>query len=65
LPVQRVPARRVPRAGASLEMAAPRFAQMRRRVREFLDEIGVDPPMPVRHAVYQASYIRLFETMQG
>src|SRR5207302_7855339 len=36
-----------------------------RRVHEFLDEIGVDAPTPARHHVYQAGYIRLFETLQG
>jgi hypothetical protein len=43
-------------AGSSLDFAAPRFGAMRRRVHEFLAEIGVEARLPLRHATYRAAY---------
>jgi hypothetical protein len=51
--------------GSSLEFAAPRFGAMRRRVHEFLSEIGVEARLPSRHATYRAGYIGQFETIRG
>lgn len=52
-------------AGSSLEFAEPRFGAMRRRIHEFLSEIGVEVKLPAGHAAYRAGYIRLFEAIRG
>jgi hypothetical protein len=38
---------------------------MRRRIAEFLSEIGFERPLPARHDVYRARYLELFQAMQG
>ncbi len=52
-------------AGASLEFAGPRFGAMRRRVHEFLSEVGVEARLPSRHAIYCAGYGGQFETVRA
>jgi hypothetical protein len=51
-------------AGSSLPFAEPRFAAMRRRVHEFLAEIGVRSKLPSRHAAYRAGYAELFDMLR-
>jgi len=51
--------------GANFEMAAPRYGAMRRRMQEFLLEIGVQAALPPRHAAYRAGYGSLIATIKA
>jgi len=51
--------------GANFEIAAPRYGAMRRRMQEFLLEIGVQAALPPRHAAYRAGYGSLFTTLKA
>jgi hypothetical protein len=51
-------------AGSNLDFAGPRFDALRRRVHEFLSEIGVGTRLPSQHAAYRAGYGVLFEAIR-
>lgn len=51
-------------AGSSVPFAKPRFGAMRRRMHEFLAEIGVGSKLPSRHAAYCAGYDERFDMLR-